>query len=254
MTTLTVSVHDVAPKTADASRRWVADLDRRGVPATLLVVPGPWSAPPLAGDPGLCAWLRQVMAAGHEVALHGWTHRADVPHRNPARRLAGNVIARGAAEFWALDRDEAGRRIRLGLDAMQTQGLHPCGFTPPGWLASPATTAALTDLGLRYTTSHLAVTDLVARTRRRIPVVCHRPGGRGERAGARLMVRTAAHRARRGRPVRIALHPADRERPGLREAALEAIDLALAAGARPVTYETLVGDPAVLPAGRWLPG
>jgi len=247
VTTLTVSVHDVAPSTADATRRWVADLDARGIPTTLLVVPGPWSTPALAGDPSLSTWLREAVVAGHEVALHGWTHRADVRHRNPVRRLIGDVVARGAAEFWSLDHDEARRRLRLGLDAMEAEGLEPTGFTPPGWLASPATRAALVEVGLRYTTSHLAVTDLVTGRRRWIPVVCHRPGGRGERAGARLMVRTAAVRARRGRPVRIALHPADRDRPGLREAALEAIDLALAAGAVPVTYATMVGDPVTLP-------
>jgi hypothetical protein len=41
-------------------------------------------------------------------------------------------------------------------------------------------------------------------------------------------------------PFRIALHPADLSRPGLRRAALDAIDAAIAAGGRPVTYETLV--------------
>lgn len=240
MTTLTVSVHDVAPSTAAASRRWVEDLERRGVVATLLVVPGPWSKPALHQDRRLVAWLRQAAANGHEIALHGWTHRADTPHPNPVSRVVGEVVARGAAEFWSLDRNQARHRLRLGLDALEAFGFRPTGFTPPGWLASSGTLAALRELGLRYTTSHLGVADLRLDLRQRVPVVCHRPGGRGEKAGARLLVRTTARRARQGRAVRVALHPSDRGSPRLRQAAIDAIDIALSAGARPVTYAGLV--------------
>jgi hypothetical protein len=54
------------------------------------------------------------------------------------------------------------------------------------------------------------------------------------------MIAAVRSLSRLRRPFRIALHPADLEHAGLREAACAAIDLALAAGGRPVTYETLV--------------
>jgi hypothetical protein len=46
-----------------------------------------------------------------------------------------------------------------------------------------------------------------------------------------------------GRPVRIALHPEDVERPRLRAAALTAIDAAVTAGASPMTYLDVVNGP-----------
>lgn len=63
-----------------------------------------------------------------------------------------------------------------------------------------------------------------------------RRGGPVERAGARLMTAAAWRLAAHGRGFRIALHPADLDRPGLRERALEAVDLAPAAGAHPCAY------------------
>jgi hypothetical protein len=45
---------------------------------------------------------------------------------------------------------------------------------------------------------------------------------------------------RPGQTLRIALHPDDLRRPGLREAALKGIDVALSAGANAITYETLM--------------
>ncbi|MBV8559146.1 MAG: polysaccharide deacetylase family protein [Acidimicrobiia bacterium] len=240
MSTMTVSVHDVAPCTAAATERWVDALDRRGVCATLLVVPGPWSLPMLADHEPFCAWLRDA-AVHHEVALHGWTHRA-AGGGGLARRAIGAVVARGAAEFWSLDREEARRRLRLGLAELARAGFSPCGFTPPGWLASPETFQAARDVGLRYTTSHVAVTDLVTGRLLRAPVVSHRAGGLGQGAGAALFAQLTARRARHGRPVRIALHPSDVDQPRLRDVALRAIDAALDAGARPLTYRVWISN------------
>ena len=54
----------------------------------------------------------------------------------------------------------------------------------------------------------------------------------------------AAWASRRPGVVRIALHPDDLHRPGLRDVTLRAIEAALASGARPVTYGAVLGtDP-----------
>jgi hypothetical protein len=95
-------------------------------------------------------------------------------------------------------------------------------------------------LGYRYTTSHLAVTDLSSGARHRAVALSHRTGSSLERSGSALMTRTARFLASQGRPVRIALHPEDVERPRLRSAALAAIDTAIAAGASPMTYLDVV--------------
>lgn len=234
-----VSVHDVAPWSFAQCRQWLGDLDARGVPSTLLLVPGAWRGAPLPEDPALVRWLHDARRRGHELALHGYAHQG-VPGGPAPRRLLNAVLARGCAEFCALDERAARGRLESGLAALASAGIVPRGFTPPGWLASPGAVAALRGLGLEYTTSHLAVHDLRTGRRHRMPALSHRPGGAGERAGARLMRAAARRWSRRGTPFRIALHPADLARPGLRACALEAVDAALEAGARPCTYEDVV--------------
>ncbi|GAA4064047.1 DUF2334 domain-containing protein [Actinomadura miaoliensis] len=235
-----VSVHDAAPVTAEAVQQWLDDLDERGVPSTVLVIPGSYGGGPALPDaPDLVRFLHKAAVHGHELSLHGLEHR-DVPGGPPWRRTVNRVLARGAGEFWSLSEAQARARLRTGLDILTDADIGVVGFTPPGWLASPGTRRALAALGFTYWTSQLGVHCLPGGPSRRMPALSHRPGGAGEQAGAHLMTRAARAFARVRMPFRIALHPADLSRPGLREAALDAIDTALAAGGRAVTYETLV--------------
>jgi hypothetical protein len=236
---LVVSVHDISPATASESRRWVRDLDELGVPASLLAIPGPWRDRSLADEPEFAGWLRGCVERGHEICLHGWDHTA-VAVAPLGRTLVGNLVARGCGEFWSLSEDEAADRAQRGLDVLARFGLEVSGFTPPGWLVSASAVRGLGKVGLQYVTTHRSVTDLRTGKRLSAVVICHRPGGRGERAGAALMARAPALMLRPGRTLRIALHPDDLLRPGLREAALRGIDAALTAGAVAVTYESLV--------------
>ncbi|TDD83829.1 DUF2334 domain-containing protein [Actinomadura rubrisoli] len=234
-----VSIHDVAPSTAEPTARWLADLDERGVPSTLLVIPGPYGGgPALPADDALVTFLHAAAGRGHELALHGYRHEG-VPGGPQWRRGVNQVLARGAGEFWSLTASQAIGRLRAGLDLLADADIGVVGFTPPGWLASPGTRQALASLGFAYWTSHLGVHSLPGGPVRRMPALSHRPGGTGERTGARLMTGAARTLTRTRTPFRIALHPADLTRPGLRQATLTAIDHALAAGARPTTYESL---------------
>jgi predicted deacetylase len=249
---LVVSVHDVAPATFGATRQWCADLDRRGVPASLLVIPGPWRLPALSKHEPLVRWLAERATGGDEIVLHGWSHRAG-PAGSPMRRWTARLAARGAAEFAALDEDTAYGRLLAGRDLLGSLGLPTAGFTPPGWLQSAGTIRALRRLGFRYTTSHLGVYDLTRDRKRRAFALSHRPGGAGERLGAAIMPIGARLSVAGGWPVRIALHPNDLSRPGLREATLRAIDAVLARGARPSTYSDLVAalpEPSSVEPGR----
>ncbi len=124
---------------------------------------------------------------------------------------------------------------------MDEMDLATTGFTPPGWLAAPPVDLALRRAGFSHTTDHFGVRDL--RTGRRVRgfALSQRPGGRGEHTAARLMRALAGRIAERGGLVRIALHPDDLHRPGLRAAALGAIEAALAAGAHATTYAEVIG-------------
>jgi predicted deacetylase len=237
---LVVSVHDVSPATAEQTARWCADADALGIPVSLLVIPGPWRGTQLSDEPAYAEVLRARAATGDELVLHGWTHLAG-PEGSWARRAVGAAVARGAAEFAALSEEEAAGRLAAGKAVLAGLGLATEGFTPPGWLASPAAERALARAGYRYTTSHLGVRDLSTGRLHRGFALSHRPsGGLGERIGAAVL-RSGVQRGgtRRGL-VRIALHPDDLSRPGLRDTTLRAIEALLRAGARPITYSTVV--------------
>ena len=237
---LVVSIHDVAPSTADATKTWSGPLRDRGVPATLLVIPGPWEGPPLRVDAELVGWLHERVDAGDEVAQHGWTHRR-APGTARWRRGVDALAARGCAEFVGVDGPEATRRVTWGREVLRDIGFDPVGFTPPGWLASSGTAAALRRVGYRYTTSHTKITDLHHDVTIPAMVFSHRPGAATETIAAAVLTAGARRVVRARRPLRLALHPADLASPALVRATLGAIDEALEHGATPCTYRALVG-------------
>ena len=243
MTSLVVSVHDVAPASATPSAIWLDALDRRGLRSSLLVIPGPWRGDSLAGRHTFRRLLRERQAAGDEIVQHGWRHQAGVDACG-WRAVAARGLVRGAGEFAALSQPAALLRLRAGRAVLADAGLPTAAFTAPGWLHSPGTLRALRRLGFTHTTTHTAVVDLVGKRHVRGFAFSHRPGGAGERASAHLLRVGVRAAARAGGLVRIALHPDDLSRPGLRDATLAAIDEALDLGALPVTYGTLLASAA----------
>jgi len=237
-----VSLHDVAASTADATLTWLQHLEQRNVPATLLVVTGPWQGPPLGDDPVLVGHLHQAVALGHEVAFHGVDHTAEAPsrHRDHARSATGRLLARGCAEFAALHEPEATQRLTSGLNDLRELGFDVTGFTPPGWLMSPGTLEALRHTGLTYATTQWHIRELSTWRRLRIPALSHRPGSPLSSTAAQALWRVGQHRLDRGRATRLALHPRDLDHPRLLATTLALLDHAVALGARFTTYAQLV--------------
>lgn len=206
------SIHDVAPATLAPCCRLVELVEGIGARAALLVVPGPWHEPAADADPVFATWLRDAEHRGHEVVVHGWEHRAvgDPEGRvGVVRRVGDRALTRGCAEFAALGREEAFRRAAAGLRVLRLLGTRPVGFTPPGWLASPAALEGLRDVGFAYTTSRTAVIELPSGRRHEIPAYCQRPASPLARPSARLVESIVANRAVLRRSVRVALHPGD---------------------------------------------
>jgi len=76
--------------------------------------------------------LREVLAAGHEIAHHGYAHL-------PTHALAA-----------AGEREE----LQRGLAALQDHlGITPRGYRSPGWELTPATLALLPELGFAWDSS-----------------------------------------------------------------------------------------------------
>lgn len=78
--------------------------------------------------------FRELLAAGHEIAHHGYAHL-------PTHTL-----------------DPAGERDELerGLDALADLGVRPAGYRSPGWELTPVTLALLPDLGFAWDSSLMA--------------------------------------------------------------------------------------------------
>ncbi len=237
-----VSVHDVAPGTFDAAARLVEMAHERGIRTTMLVVPGPYRGGRLDDCPAFVDWLRRVHREGHEVALHGWEHRAvhdPYGSRGLARSAAGHLLARGCAEFLELGVAEALRRLRLGREALDKVGFDPVGFVPPGWLASPHVRFALRRLEFSYTTSQWAISDLRTDRTHRIGAISQRPGSSWSAAAGLLSRSVTGAALRSQRSLRVALHPDDLADRHSRSATARILDAV--APRRCTTYADFLG-------------
>ncbi|MDQ1924545.1 DUF2334 domain-containing protein [Massilia pseudoviolaceinigra] len=150
---LCVVIHDVAPATwPDCLRLLQAVRAVADIPLTWLAVPR-WHG----GEdrsPACEAALDSVLADGHEIALHGYTHVDTAAARRDWRsRFLRGVYTEGEGEFAALDAAEARRRIELGLAWFDERGWLASGFVAPAWLLSDGAWEAVRSYPFLYTTT-----------------------------------------------------------------------------------------------------
>ena len=111
-----LSMHDVSPHTwpqcqilLDAVRA-VAD-----IPVTLLVVPE-FHRLPATDETQYTRILETRLAAGDELALHGFTHLDENPPSNQwKQRFVRSIYTQTEGEFSALTPEQACRRVEMGL-------------------------------------------------------------------------------------------------------------------------------------------
>jgi predicted deacetylase len=232
-----VSLSGIRPATLEDCSAVSSALDARGVRVSLLVVPC------RLGAGTVLEWLRQRVGQGDAVVLHGYDHTPD-----PLGCWGSNTVARlgRRAEFATLPAHEAGLRLRAASILLDRLGLSTDVFIPPRWLASPGTLRALPQHGYRICADATAVRDLgsgqVWRARV-LGLAALGLGSSGPVAGrhaepwlSRALALAVARAARRGGLVRLAVDAAELAQPSRRSALLDAVDLALAHGARPSTY------------------
>jgi peptidoglycan/xylan/chitin deacetylase (PgdA/CDA1 family) len=75
-----------------------------------------------------------ILAAGHEVAHHGYLHLASQPLDSASQRA----------------------ELEQGLAALGRHGVRPAGYRSPGWEIVPQTLSMLTELGFEYDASLMA--------------------------------------------------------------------------------------------------
>ncbi|WP_156391757.1 MULTISPECIES: DUF2334 domain-containing protein [unclassified Roseateles] len=209
-----VVLHDVSPARWEGCQRVIKELRRcaadAGValPLTLLVVPR------MHGDAALPArylhWLHGMAGAGHELALHGLTHRDEGP---PLRGLRDYLLRRhytaGEGEFAALSHADATRRLNEGRAWAQTHGLPMSGFVAPAWLLGESGLQAAADAGFAHTCTLNEVIALPHRQAMPAPSLVFSTRAAWRRGLSLAWNPLVARRARRAPLLRLELHPGD---------------------------------------------
>ena len=242
---LIVSVHDVAPSTESDVRWLLARLDEAGIGRRVLkVIPHEDGRSDLRHHPDLVALLRDEVARGSEVVVHGWTHREVGPLWGAPPDIArGRLFGGGRAELLSVGQSEVATRVRAGVEMLIGLGLAPIGYCPPAWLARSDLVDAARAARLAYVVWLTSVEDLRTGRKRVVPQTGYLGVGGAHEAMAQVGGLISATVARQfDVPLRIGLHPqGSRTSPHVRRA----VELARRLGQvrQPSTYRDLLDAP-----------
>jgi predicted deacetylase len=240
MSQIVVSLHDVAPATAELSRRWLELLETLGVRASLLVIPGRWNGQEISKSPAFVDWLHAAESRGHEIVQHGMLHTQDKNFASTSKRSRiGQLLGRGCQEFWELPYEEAFQRLIHGKSILTKCGFHATGFVAPAWMMSEGTLDALRDTGFQYTNNHTHLINTQTGAKKFVVVTSQRPRSLLSLPGVAVTNGIAKYVESQGKPLRIAIHPADLMSPRLREANLKLITQFLSRGYVSMTYDEM---------------
>jgi predicted deacetylase len=202
-----VSIHDVAPPFRPEVELALQMARVEGARPALLVVPDFHGEAPIVRDASFCEWLRGLQRDGHEVFLHGYSHRSSLAS-GASSYLAQRVASAGEAEMSDLSPDEARERLDAGERALADVGLRIDGFVAPAWILPRWLLPMLAARACAYTEDHLHV-YAPSEGRRRASLVLNY----ASRTPARLFSSVAFCRVATPlaalAPARIAIHPAD---------------------------------------------
>jgi predicted deacetylase len=238
---LCISLHDVAPATWTACERVLEAVAAAAVgstsvgpsvprvPVALLIVPR-YRGVDSARDRNFLRAIEARAAAGDELVLHGYTHVDEQPPRGwglPFDLLRRRVYTAGEGEFSALARDEALRRIELGLAWFAARGWPVSGFVAPAWLMSSAARAALYDTALDYASTRAELLLLPSREALMAPSLVYSTRSAWRRRASLQFNRVLAAVNQHRELLRLALHPADAQHGEVRASWQELLRAAL---------------------------
>ncbi len=151
---LCVSIHDVAPHTWSRCQHWLQAIHAvADIPVTLLVVPK-YHHHKTYHQAQFDRLLENRMSSGDELALHGYSHldEASMP-TTLWSKFVRNVYTQREAEFYAIDADEARRRLQRGIEWFNRNQWPITGFVAPAWLLGKGSWQALRESPFKYTTT-----------------------------------------------------------------------------------------------------
>ena len=250
---LIVSFHDVAPHTRAACDEFLKEAADLGVDTvSLLVVPRWHGVIPITSLPDFADWLAAREGRGHEICLHGFTHRAETPPSGIWPRLVAGICTDHEGEFQQVDRDTAIWKITSGLQIFRGIDVIPSGFTAPAWLMNPVTLKTLRDAGLLYATDLFGIHLLQERLYLRAPVIVFSTRTPWRRIVSACWARAFYTACRVAPTIRIAVHPGDMASPLVHRALLSILRHAVSRR-ESMTYDsavrnTLAAIPPISPA------
>ncbi|WP_018178264.1 DUF2334 domain-containing protein [Jongsikchunia kroppenstedtii] len=230
---LIVSVSGIRAETLQRAQEFVADLDRREIPVSLLVSPRLKHGYRLADDRPTVDWLRERRAGDDAIVLHGYDQA-------PTKRRR--------AEFAVIDAHEARLRLTAADRVLEQTGLRTRIFAAPRWSASPGAVQALLPTGFRANLGFTSMQNLAAGTAVRARVLGFGDGFPDEAWWCRMVVMNTNRVARRGGVVRLSVAAKHLSTPLVRRALLNGIDLAVHHGATPATYRGFTAKPVIAAA------
>jgi uncharacterized protein len=238
-----VSIHDIAPSTRKPAEKMIAELSRRGIPTTsLLVVPNYHHAGSMLADRELGIWLRELEGRGHEIVIHGYFHdRPRRPNETMREKFLTRFYTDDEGEFFDLSYDEALQRISTAREEFGSLGLAPRGFIAPAWLLSAGSARAAKDAGMEYTTRLTSVSDLVRQKNFPVRSIVYSARNQWRRTASLTWNATFFFLAKQRQLVRLSIHPPDYSQREIWQQILRFID-ELLVGRTPTTYAAWIDE------------
>lgn len=208
---LIVSLHDVSPHTWKECVAILSGLKTLGVSqVSLLVIPNHHERGHFLDYPDFCEWLKECVAAGHEVVMHGYFHRDRIQSRDTLRdMLTTRYYTAGEGEFHSISREEAKTLVAKSREEFASIGLFPTGFIAPAWLLGAEAEEALRDLGVDYTTRIGGILELKTNRYHQSQSLCWSVRAAWRRWMSLAWNAFLFHRLENAPLLRIAIHPVD---------------------------------------------
>ncbi len=233
---LTLVLHDVAAETWPDYRPFVEAVDAiGGVPIIWLVVPDFHRRNPLDQQPEFRRVLDARVQRGDELVLHGCYHADLEPAPKTPRDWFMRRVYTHEGEFYGLDENAAGERLRHGMALFQRYQWPLHGFVAPAWLMSEGTRRVLAGSGLVYTSDPRHFYLLPAFTPIAAPGLVWSARSAWRRGASWLVSERQLRRSQAAPLLRLGLHPVDMRHEFSRRYWLDVLMRLLHQGRRPMT-------------------
>ena len=197
--------------------------------------PGWWDRLSIDQQPEFRRVLDARVQRGDELVLHGCYHADLEPAPKTPRDWFMRRVYTHEGEFYGLDENAAGERLRHGMALFQRYQWPLHGFVAPAWLMSEGTRRVLAGSGLVYTSDPRHFYLLPAFTPIAAPGLVWSARSAWRRGASWLVSERQLRRSQAAPLLRLGLHPVDMRHEFSRRYWLDVLMRLLHQGRRPMT-------------------